>query len=138
VHYLDLYHQSPGGTATPPTPASACALVGRRLVMTETSPRLICVFSATPWSGLDYPRVTCLRRILMRTIRNYGRRTPDLPDGCPETFDPGVLRFAWRFPAESRPQILPALDRFGGHLNIFRLGNDRDVAAFSRARGIAR
>ena len=59
---------------------------------------------------LDYPRATCIRRILMRTVRDYGKRTPDLPDGCPETFDAAVLRFAWRFPAESRPQISASLD----------------------------
>ena len=86
---------------------------------------------------LDYPRVTCIRRIVTRTIRNYGRRTPDLPDGCPETFDAAVLRFAWRFPAESRPQISASLARYGRHLQVFRLLNDRDVAEFVRGQGLA-
>jgi len=86
---------------------------------------------------LDYPRTTCLRRILTRTVKDYGQQSPDLPEGCPEGFDLGVLRFAWRFPAESRPQILTALERHGSHLNVFVLHNDREVTAFSRAHGIA-
>ena len=143
VHYLDLHHWMPGWRYRDAADARerVRAIVGTpEWVMdgnfAETFDLRMPRADTLVW--LDYPRVTCIRRIVTRTIRNYGRRTPDLPDGCPETFDPGVLRFAWRFPAESRPQILPALDRFGGHLNIFRLGNDRDVAAFSRARGIAR
>ena len=85
---------------------------------------------------LDYPRATCVRRILVRTIRDYGKPRPDLPEGCPESFDFDVLRFAWRFPDESRPQIAPAVERFGGHLRVFQLRGDRDVAAFSLAQGL--
>ena len=69
---------------------------------------------------LDYPRrpasvASCARH------QDYGKQPPDLPDGCPETFDLGVLRFAWGFPAVSRPQIAPAIERFGRHLRVFRL-----------------
>jgi hypothetical protein len=42
-------------------------------------------------------------------------------------------RADWKFPAESRPQIFADIERFGGHLNVFRLCHDRDVAEFSRA-----
>ena len=73
----------------------------------------------------------------MRTVKGYGGQPADLPDGCPETFDPQLFRFAWRFPAESRPQISAAIARYGRHLALFRLTGDRDVAAFSRAQGLA-
>ena len=86
---------------------------------------------------LDYPRTTCVRRILARTVKDWGTQKPDLPEGCPETFDLGVLRFAWRFPRQSRPQVFAALERHGRHLNVFRLCNDRDVTAFSRVHGVA-
>src|SRR5262245_30772801 len=32
---------------------------------------------------LDYPHYTCLRRVLLRLAKNYGRTRPDLPAGCP-------------------------------------------------------
>jgi adenylate kinase family enzyme len=86
---------------------------------------------------LDYSRVTCIRRILMRTIEDYRRPRPDLPAGCAETFDAEVLRFAWDFPVKHRPQIPAAIERFGRHLRVFRLSNDRDVVEFSRAPGLA-
>jgi adenylate kinase family enzyme len=141
VHYLDLHHWKPGWVYRDAADARERV---RAIVVTpawvmdgnfaETFDLRMPRADTLIW--LDYPRTTCLRRILTRTIRNYGRQTPDLPEGCPETFDLGVVRFAWKFPAESRPQILAALERFGAHLDVFRLGSDAEVAAFSRAHGV--
>jgi len=86
---------------------------------------------------LDYPRATCIRRILARAIKDYGKQKADMPEGCPEGFDIGVLRFAWDFPTVSRRQIAPAIERFGQHLQVFQLRNDRDVSDFCRAQGLA-
>jgi hypothetical protein len=72
----------------------------------------------------------------MRAIKDHRQPRRDLPEGCPETFDAGLLRFAWEFPAKSRPQTIGALERFGRHLNVVRLCNDRDVAEFSRVHGL--
>lgn len=82
---------------------------------------------------LDYPRAVCIRRILMRTVRDYGKQMPDLPEGCPEQFDIGVLRFAWRFPRASRPAIVAAIACYGAHLNVVTLCDDGAVAAFAQA-----
>jgi adenylate kinase family enzyme len=141
VHYLDLHHWKPGWVYREAADARARV---RAIVETpawvmdgnfaETFDLRMPRADTLVW--LDYPRSTCLRRILLRTIRNYGRRVPDLPEGCPEKLDAFALRFAWKFPAESRPQILAALERFGAHLDVFRLVNDREVAAFSRERGL--
>jgi len=86
---------------------------------------------------LDFPRAICLRRVLMRTILYYGRRRPDLPEGCPEQFDAKLLRWLWDFPVNSRPAIVAGLDRFGLHLNVVQLRNDRHVGEFLRAQGIS-
>ena len=86
---------------------------------------------------LDYPRATCMRRVLMRAIKDYGRSKPDLPEGCPEQFDAKLLRWVWDFPAKHRPEIPKAIARYGGHLNVVRLTNDREVAEFARAQGFA-
>jgi adenylate kinase family enzyme len=142
VHYLDLHHWMPGWRyrdaadarermrALAATPA--WVMDGN---FAETFDLRMPRADSLIW--LDYPRATCIRRILRRTVRDYGKQKPDLPEGCPEAFDLAVLRFAWRFPAESRPQIFAAIARHGGHLNIVTLNNDRDVMAFSRAHGIA-
>ena len=50
-----------------------------------------------------------VRRILMRTIKDYGKQKPDLPDGCPEQFDVKLLRWVWDFPAKERPQIVAGI-----------------------------
>jgi adenylate kinase family enzyme len=75
---------------------------------------------------LDYPRTTCMRRVLFRTLTGYGRTRPDLPDRCPERFDLPFLRYVWDFPKKHRPRIAQAIERFGGHLRIIRLGGDGD------------
>jgi len=81
---------------------------------------------------LDYPRTVCLRRVLWRIIKGYGRARADLPDGCPEQFDAPFLRFVWNFPAKSRPRIVDGLQRFGGHLRFFRFTRDHEADAFLR------
>jgi len=81
---------------------------------------------------LDFPRRTCLRRVLTRIIKGYGRTRADLPDGCPEQFDAEFLRFVWNFPTRSRPNIVDGLARYGAHLRVLRLANDREVSAFLR------
>jgi adenylate kinase family enzyme len=141
VHYLDLHHWLPGWTYR--DSASARKIV-RGIAETpawvmdgnfaETFDLRMPRADGLIW--LDYPRMTCLRRIFTRTLRGYGRQPVDLPDGCPESFDLQVYRFAWRFPAESRPQIIAALGEYGAHLNVVRLANDRDVAAFAHAQGL--
>jgi adenylate kinase family enzyme len=81
---------------------------------------------------LDYPRAACARRVLWRAVKDYGRSKPDLPEGCPEQFDAKLLRWVWDFPAKHRPEIPKAIARYGTHLNVVRLTNDRDVAEFLR------
>lgn len=79
---------------------------------------------------LDHPRATCMRRVLLRILKGYGRTRPDLPDGCPEKFDPKFIRFVWRFPVKNRPHITEGIERFWRHLRVTRLSNDREVGHF--------
>src|SRR3954469_14142070 len=83
---------------------------------------------------LDFPRRTCLRRVLMRSLKDHGRSRPDLPDGCPEQIDLALLRWVWDFPAKQRPQILDGINQFGAHLQAVQLVNDRAVAEFLGAK----
>ena len=138
VYHLDLHHWDPGW-------------IYRESARARENVRQLCDTPAWVMDGnfaesfdlrmpradtlvwLDYPRATCLRRILMRTIKDYGSQKPDLPEGCPEQFDLGVLQFAWRFPQQSRPAITEAIARYGSHLDVFTLCDDRAVAAFAKA-----
>jgi adenylate kinase family enzyme len=79
---------------------------------------------------LDHPRAVCMRRVLWRTARGYGRERPDLPAGCPEHFDLTFLRYIWDFPRKHRPRIAAGIDRFSGHLGMIRLASDRAVEDF--------
>ena len=81
---------------------------------------------------LDYPRTVCLRRVLWRIIKGYGRTRADLPDDCPEKFEAQFLRLVWNFPTNSRPRIVDALQRFGGHLRVFRFTHDGEADASLR------
>jgi adenylate kinase family enzyme len=137
LHYLDLHHWERGWHH-------------RDAAQTRDSIRAICETATWVMDGnfaesfdlrmawadtliwLDYPRATCIRRILMRTIRDYGQSKPDLPDGCPEQFDAALLRFAWEFPLKSRPGIPAGIERFGSLLRVVQLRNDSEAAAFLR------
>jgi adenylate kinase family enzyme len=79
---------------------------------------------------LDYPRRTCMRRVLLRILKDYGRNRPDLPPGCPEQFDSEFIRFVWNFPAKNRPHIVEGIERYGGHLRVTRFDHDRDAERF--------
>src|SRR5262249_29289143 len=63
-------------------------------------------------------------------LPRYGRTRPDLPASSPERFDFPFLRYVWNFPEKHRPRIVNAIERFGGHLRIARLRNDRDAHEF--------
>src|SRR5436853_1931293 len=64
----------------------------------------------------DFPRATCVRRVLWRTLSGYGRVRADLPADRPERFDAAFLRYVWDFRAKQRPRIVEAIERFGSHL----------------------
>jgi adenylate kinase family enzyme len=84
---------------------------------------------------LDYPRSTCMRRVLWRTVKGFGRTRADLPEGCPEKLDLVFLRFVWEFQAKHRPRIEEGLARFGTHLRVTRLGGDLEVEDFFARTG---
>jgi adenylate kinase family enzyme len=84
---------------------------------------------------LDYPRRTCLRRVLLRSFKDYGRNRSDLAEGCPEQFDVEFYRFVWDFPAKYRPYIVDGIERFGGHLCVSQFRQDRDADDFLATLG---
>lgn len=64
---------------------------------------------------LDFPRGLCIRRVLGRTLKHFGRSRPDLREGCPERIDReywGFMLWIWNYPRRSRPRILEFMEQY--------------------------
>jgi adenylate kinase family enzyme len=83
---------------------------------------------------LDVPRVVCLWRVLLRTVRHYGRTRPDMPDGCPERLDVSFLTWIWNYPTRSRRKVLSLLSTCRDSKNVVHLRTRRDVELFLSAQ----
>jgi adenylate kinase family enzyme len=58
---------------------------------------------------LDIPRLTCLRRVILRSWRYRGRPGPGLPPGCPERLEWQFLMWVWNYEQRSRGRVLSLL-----------------------------
>jgi len=76
---------------------------------------------------LDFPRVICLYRCLLRIAKGYGKTRPDIAPGCPEKFDWEFIRFVWTFRTHHRPNIEMGLTLNGGKVPILHLKGPREV-----------
>ena len=97
----------------------------------DSSALRLCRADAIIW--LDVPRLTCVRRAILRVPLNLGRARPDLPEGCPEKFDLKFYSWIWRFDRDVRPRLRAAIRRFGAKARVIRLSSDREVEAFISA-----
>lgn len=79
---------------------------------------------------LDLPRRVCLWRVWRRLVRDRSRRRVDLPDGCPESWDPQGYRWIWRYRHSERPRVLSMLRQLDASVAVHRLGSTRDVRKF--------
>jgi adenylate kinase family enzyme len=135
VTHLDLLYWRPGWRAVTDAEmreaveaaSMAEAWISEGLAIDSSALRL-CRADTIVW--LDVPRLTCLRRAILRVPLNRGRTRPDLPDGCPEKFDLKFYRWIWRFDRDVRPRLRAAIRRFGAKARVIRLSNDREIAAF--------
>lgn len=79
---------------------------------------------------LDYGRITCLWRCVKRWLQHRGNNRPELAPGCYEKLDWEFIRWIWNYPKDIKPQVLRLLADQASRKKVFRLKNDRDVAAF--------
>jgi len=79
---------------------------------------------------VDQPRLLCLWRVVWRVIVTGGRRRPDLPEGCPETFDPWLWGYVWRWDRETRPAMEAAIARHARATPLIRLSSDARIKAW--------
>lgn len=76
---------------------------------------------------LALPRALCLRRVLRRTWRDYGRDIQ--APGCRERIGPRFYLWIWRFPRQSRPRLDTAIARYP-HVQVIELRSPAEVAGF--------
>jgi len=68
---------------------------------------------------LDFPRRTCLWRVIKRTW--FDRRSADQAPGCRNKLSPGFLRWIWTYPTR-KAEVYEKIERFrdGRRVEIFR------------------
>lgn len=82
---------------------------------------------------LALPRRVCMYRVLKRVVTNWHREVQ--APGCREHFDYVFLRWLWRFPKHSRPQLDAALARHGDVIEVIELTTQRDVRRYIDSLG---
>lgn len=83
---------------------------------------------------LDYSRWICLWGMLKRVLTHYGQVRPDMPQGCPERFDPEFIRWIWDFQKNVRPrnyELLTQAEREHG-VRVVVLKTHREAERFLR------
>jgi len=79
---------------------------------------------------MERPRLTCMRRVIWRSVKHWGRSRPDLAEGCPERFDLAFWRYVWNYRRDSAPKNAAAIARFAPTTPLVRLISDAETAAF--------
>jgi hypothetical protein len=51
-----------------------------------------------------------------------------MAQGCPEQFDRTFLKWIWRWPRDSRPRVIAALEKAAGQVHVLR--RPSEVARF--------
>jgi adenylate kinase family enzyme len=79
---------------------------------------------------LDMPVITCLRGILWRPLRHWGKQRPDMAPGCIERYDWPFVKYVWLFRQKQRPVIVAALERYGKTARLAHLKSRSEARAF--------
>lgn len=61
---------------------------------------------------LDYPRRICLKRAIIRGVRERFVPRPDMPSGLEARVDISFYQYIWMFSSQQRLNILRAIDTF--------------------------
>ncbi|MBP5959242.1 AAA family ATPase [Pseudomonas anatoliensis] len=80
---------------------------------------------------LETPRLTCLRRVIMRSALNRPRA--DLPAGCTERLDKaflGFLKYVWHFDRVNRPGSEARRMAIAPQIPVIHLSGTRQILAF--------
>lgn len=79
---------------------------------------------------LDYPRLSCMWRVVKRAFFHRGTNRPGVAAGCPERVNRALLRWVWTYHRIERPKLLKNLDSLPCTTQRVVLKNDREVREF--------
>jgi adenylate kinase family enzyme len=143
--HLDRVYWRPGWTPTPPGEWEAVVrdlVTGDRWLIDGNygGTLELRLEAADTAVFIDVPRHTCLRRVLVRGVRDRGRTRDDMGPGCPERWLPDLefLRWIWSYPRHVRPRVLSQLAEFerrGGDAVVLR--TTAEARAFLDGAGTA-
>ena len=140
--HLDQHHYLPGWTVRPKDEWEAwhCDAVQRDAWIldgnfTRTLPERVAAANLIIF--LDVPVWLCLWRVAKRAFTNYGRILPDMPQGCPEKFDPAFFVNVWAWRHDQRRPNIDALNAAGTDNRVVIIRRSRDVAAVWGALGVS-
>ena len=87
---------------------------------------------------LDLPLSTRLFRVILRTLRFWGRTRPDLPEGCPERFDRAFFAYIWRTRQSGRDKLRDTYQSAPQHVSCMSLRSGAEVRRFLDSLDTAR
>jgi len=76
---------------------------------------------------VDQPRGLCIRRALLRAVREHGRKRPDMAEGCEERIDLAFLKYIWTWNRLQRPKVELRLRQFAPRTPIVKLRSDAEI-----------
>jgi adenylate kinase family enzyme len=78
---------------------------------------------------LDPPRRIYFSRLLIRTIRNFGRSRAEVGSECPDRINLAFLKEVWNYPVERRPELLRIMSALIPDKRVTVLRSDAEVEA---------
>lgn len=78
---------------------------------------------------LDFPRLTCVWRVMRRAMKYRNVTRPDMAAGCPEQWTFEFLQWIWTYPKRSRPKIIARLAQLEAK-SVFYLRSNKEVEQF--------
>ena len=79
---------------------------------------------------LDFPRSVCIKRILLRTLKNYNKPHDFLPEGCYDRFDWEFIKYVWNYNKKSRPTVEAMFNQSHPHIEKICIKSAKEVSSF--------
>lgn len=79
---------------------------------------------------LDVPFLHRAWRVVRRTLRNYGQTRPDLPENCPERFNPEFYQWIWNTRHTARAKMSTLFEGADAGKRRIKLSTPHQVTEF--------